>query len=138
MSFRLSPTIVSMVQFFVPDVAGLHPDPEVRYAELAALVGAQPVRPGERIASIEFTYDLDDWVARVGSVVHAKPSSGELEFDGATVLAIFPITDLHAAAPDATEMVVTDGRPIGINPSEWSNPFVPSRTTRRVLFDSPS
>ncbi|WP_433802212.1 hypothetical protein [Actinomycetospora sp. CA-084318] len=127
------------VEFFVP---GAGPDDaEARYAELAALVGASPAAPADRVRSLRFTRGAEEWTATVG-----RPLTGRLAArtdrrpprrsatsrsaptrdvaDPATVRAVLATGDGWA--------VVTDAAPVGpVDDSTWDNPFhVPAHDVR--------
>ncbi|NMO93542.1 hypothetical protein [Actinomycetospora sp. TBRC 11914] len=130
-----------MTAFFVP---GVGPDrAESRYAELAAIAGAEPSGPEDRVRSIRFVHGAEEWTATVG-----EPLSGQMTrtarhpvrrasapsrtvSDPASVQAIFAVGDSWA--------VVTDAGPAGeVRDSTWDNPVTVShRDTRQVVrFDA--
>ena len=113
--------------FFVPNA---RPEAqEEAYANLARFAH-QPVAPvGERIYSITFHSNMQEWTATVGELLYGhtlpprrRPSAHQRAVqDSARVLAIF------AAAEPAPHIVVTDA---GINPrvaSALVNPFMAGR-----------
>ncbi len=120
--------------FFIP---GIEPaKQEGAYADLARLAHRSVLDPEERIYSITFHHDGEEWTATVGEKLHghtiADPRA-RAQFrrfsrsvsDEATVWAIFP---------GSPYIVVTDKR---FNPdvrSAWENPFLASVPRSVTLF----
>lgn len=122
-----------MTGFFVP---GVDPDQtEARYSELARSAAADVPGPTDRVRSVRFVQDAEEWTATVGETLSgrlAAPTSrrsapARRVTDPATVQAVFPT--------DEGYLVVTDGAPLGtVGDSTWDNPFtVPRRATRQVV-----
>ena len=109
--------------FFVPASA---PDTtEADYEALAKVAQRAVPELAERIYSINYRHDGEDWVATVGQTLHGSKTrmvrSGGRNVerrqslaDPATVLAIFP---------GAPFVVVTNHRLAGNVGSRWENPF---------------
>ena len=126
-----------MTGFFVP---GVDPDrSEARYSELAASAAADVPGPAERVHSVRFVRDAEEWTATVGETLSGRLAAPTARrsaparrvTDPATVLAVFPTDEGH--------LVVTDGAPLGtVADSTWENPFaVPQRAARQVVrFDA--
>lgn len=128
-----------MTDFFVPDVDGLPGDPEERYQELARRAGAVAPPHGERIRTVAFTSDREEWTATVGQTMRGTTSKGERLRPGPEVVAIFP-TLTSAALPDrftdranATEIVVFRPGTQG----EWQNPAM-IRGRQHEYFAAPA
>lgn len=115
--------------FFIPgaDADGQ----EAMYAALAAFAGAAPLPITERIYSVAFRHDAEDWVATVGErlsgakfvkrTVNGRRVEREMHLsDPAKVLAIFPGHPYR---------VVLDG-----TRSAWENPFNAGTPKRLVRF----
>jgi hypothetical protein len=125
--------------FFVP---GAEPDrAEGRWRELAELAGAPVVGPADRVRSVRFAQDAEEWTATVGEGLSgeltgasgrrrgaaAASARARRVTDPATVQAIFDTGDAY--------VVVTDVHPLGdVRDSTWENPFsVPRHRSRQVL-----
>ena len=109
--------------FFVP---GVNPeDQEEAYGDFATRCGRSLPPPEERIYSITFRHDGEEWVATVGKTLtgtgpagfrKGKRLAGSRELsDPATVLAIF------AGSPF---LVFTNKGPAAGVKSAWENPFM--------------
>lgn len=122
--------------FFVPGVPA--EKQEEVYASLAegCTRAVPPVK--ERVYSITFRHDSDDWTATVGMSLtgeryETKRSKGKRVerrrhfSDVAVVLAIFP---------DDPFMVITDGGTKAGVRSGWANPFMAGRPESIRLFSS--
>jgi hypothetical protein len=122
--------------FFVP---GATPEgQEAVFVELARFAGQLVPQLSERVYSITYDYDGEEWRATVGETLRgvrpkrsrSKGTKVEREmpvYDAALVLAIFPGTPY---------LVVTDSRPVGRVRSARQNPFlvdVPKSVTRFSL-----
>ena len=124
--------------FFTP--GGTREDQETVYAELARWCG-RPVPPlRERIYSITYRHDGEEWVATVGE--HLRGSQRSIRrrgrrkvettvpvADPATVLAIFAGTPF---------MVVTNFRIVPGIRSAWENPFLAGQPQSVTYFASPA
>jgi len=111
------------VDFNLPGVAA--EDLEERYSEYARFCSASVPEPSERIQSITFIHNGEEWTATVGEKLRGTKTEtrrrrGErVEVtsplsDDATVLAIFP---------GEPYKVMTDARPVTPLRSRWENPF---------------
>ncbi len=123
-----------MTAFFVPNARD-GKDEEL-YASLAKTASRSPLPQGERIQSISWTHDGEEWVATVGEQLRGTKTqmrtrqkkrvsvTGRLS-DPATVLAIFP---------GSPYMVVTNS---GLDPvrSRWANPFMAGQPTSVRRFE---
>ena len=123
-----------MSGFFVPNA---HPGKdEDLYASLAKMAGRSPLPPGERIQSISWSHNGEEWVATVGEQLRGTKTQmrtrqkkrvevTERLKDPATVLAIFP---------GSPYMVVTN---LGLDAvrSHWANPFMAGQPNSVRLFD---
>ena len=120
--------------FFVP---GVHPaDLEKAYAELARFAGRSVLEPDERIYSVTFRHDGEEWTATVGEQLRghtiADPRAraqyrriSRPVSDEATVWAIF------AGRP---YVVVTDSRSSPTVRSAWENPFLAGQPESVTYF----
>ncbi|MFC1944990.1 hypothetical protein ACFLX5_05915 [Chloroflexota bacterium] len=132
------PLMNSAPQFFIP--AAQPNEHEREYARLAGIAG-YPVPPlGERIYSITYRHDGEEWVATVGKRLHGKKPEkrdrqGNLKkrhkplSDPAVVLAIFP---------GVPYVVVTNHRIDDHVGSRWENPFYVGQPQLTILFDQDS
>lgn len=123
------------MQIFVPNV---EPESaEAAYQDLARFAACEPAPTGERIASISFRHDGNDWTATVGQslsglrVESKRRKGGRVQVktrlsDAAVVLAIF------AGRP---YIVVTDARPLGEKSSYWVNPFMAGQPESVSYFE---
>ncbi len=123
------------MKFFVPEVDAA--ETESLYAALAAFSRSQVPPANQRIYSIEFVHDGEEWTATVGKQLKGfktrtrRRKGKKVEVptgisDAATVLAIF------AGSP---YLVVTDARPIRDVASAWVNPFLAGRPKEVEFFD---
>lgn len=101
-------------------------DAERLYAAMAELCGVLVPEPAERMQSIIYEHNGEEWIAEVGRKLKGtrtdrrRRKGGPVDVitrrsDPAIVLAIF------AGNP---YMVVTDARPVGATISAWENPFL--------------
>ena len=126
--------MIEIPKFFVPTAT---PDnQEAKYASLAELCGVPVPRPGERIYSITFVHDSDEWTATVGESLRGirrrfsrsrgKRVERTLQLsDPAIVWAIFPGIPF---------MVVTNHRIEANVGSAWENPFYAGKPTSITYF----
>jgi hypothetical protein len=120
--------------FFVP--AATPEGQEFVFVELARLAAQAVPQPSERIYSITYDHDGEEWTATVGESLRGvrrnrRRSKGSLDreiplADAALVLAIFPGTPY---------VVVTDSRPVGRVRSE--NPFIAGVPKSVTRFSTP-
>jgi hypothetical protein len=120
--------------FFIPGVGSEHV--EDKYAEFARAV-RRPVPPvQERIQSITFTVDGEEWTATVGEQLRGVRTTrrrGQTRnvttplSDSATVLAIFA-GDPHWMCTDAQQGTLT--------PTAWENPFMAPPPHEVVRFET--
>lgn len=124
------------MKFFVPHA--VEGKDEELYEQLAKLAGRPVPSAAERIASIRWMHDGDEWTAVVGAQLRGTRTRMRTRqrkrvevttplSDPATVLVIFP---------GSPWLVVTDAPPIGPSRSRWVNPFmagVPTSSTRFEL-----
>jgi len=119
--------------FFVP--SSTPETQEADYADLAKACGVSLPKPVERIFSITYLHDREEWTATVGEqlagfrVRYSRRRSREIErttrlFDPAVVLAIF------AGIPYS----VFTNQGIGETRSRWANPFLVGSPTRMAYF----
>jgi len=121
-------------KFFVP--AATDEDVEQVYASFAKDSRRPVPPPGERIYSITYVHDGEEWTATVGERLSGKRhttsrSKGQsIErtqsvSDPAVVLAIFPGSPF---------VVVTNHRIVGNVGSKWENPFFAGQPTSVTKF----
>ncbi len=114
-----------MPSFFVPGAAP--ENQETEYEKLAKWCLRNSPKLGNRIYSITYIHNGEEWTATVGKPLRGKKiKTSRPVFDSATVLAIFP---------GEPYMVVTNSR---IDPnvkSYWENPFMAGRPNSVVFFD---
>ena len=114
-----------MPSFFVPEIAP--ENQEAEYKELAKWCSRAAPNMGDRIYSITFVHNGEEWTATVGEALRGKNiKTSRSVLDPATVLAIFP---------SVPYMVVTNSR---INPniiSRWENPFMAGKPSQVIYFD---
>jgi hypothetical protein len=123
--------------FFLPPIAHYDAsEQDAAYVEIAEKCGRSV--PAQRVYSITFRHDSDDWTATVGErltgsktqQIGPKDNSTEqttpLE-DAATVVAIFPGTPY---------LVVTDSGIISGGRTTWENPFYAGTPTSVTYFSS--
>lgn len=120
--------------FFVP--AATPETQEGIYAEFARWCGRALPSPEERVYSITFIHDGEEWTATVGQTMTGtrqvsrrvrgqKVQQTETRSDPARVLAIFPGDPF---------MVVTNHRIAGNVGSRWENPFFAGRPVSVTPF----
>lgn len=124
-------------EFFVP---AAEPDnQESVYADLANWCGCAFPSPSERIYSITYVHDGEEWTATVGAPLrgtrhkigrsHGKKVEHTIPLsDPAIVLAIFPGVPF---------MVVTNHRLAGNVGSAWENPFMAGQPRSVIRFSVP-
>ncbi len=130
-----------MTAFFVPKWADEDPrNDEERYAALAKLDGCVALEPHERIESITWIHDGEEWTATVGQQLRghksrqARRNGKQVEVkdprhDGATVLAIM--------AGRSTMVITNLGLVAGVR-SAWVNPLMAGDRPKRIVrFDAP-
>ena len=123
--------------FFVPQLTAAADSPQMTYAELAALAGRPVPADNERVYSITYVHDGEEWTSTVGETGTGerrvtvgrganKRERVERLSDGARVLAIF------AGDP---YVVVTNHLPgVGVK-TDWANPFyVGLSSVRHVIL----
>ena len=131
------PMMKSAPQFFVPDV----PDEsnESAWYQILAAFAQQPVPPErERVYSISYTHNGEEWTSTVGETSRGfrqrtigrgakKREAIDRLADPAKVLAIFPGNPYF---------VVTDKDLVSRVRSDWANPFMMGRDSIKsiVLF----
>jgi hypothetical protein len=124
-----------MTTFFVPN--SRDGKDEELYATLAKMAGRAPQPPGERIESISWTHDGEEWVATVGQQLRGtkiqmrtrqkkRVSVTERLSDPATVLAIFP----------GTPYLVVTNKGLDAVRSYWENPFMAGQPNSVRFFDT--
>jgi hypothetical protein len=120
--------------FFVP--AATPETQESVFAEFAKMCGVAVPPVEERVYSIVFTHDGEEWHATVGETMHGtkytthrvkgkKVERRQTVSDPALVLAIFPGVPF---------MVVTNQRIAGNIGSKWVNPFLAGRPESVTRF----
>lgn len=127
--------------FFVPTSAIDTPiDEEALYTGLAARCGLRPLSPDQRIYSVRYVHDGEEWTATVGETLHGirRRTRGrgrqKTEYtvpvsDAAVVLAIFP---------GVPYIVMTNkGLKEGVY-SAWENPFYAGQPKAVTYFSVPS
>ena len=125
--------------FFVPKIPP--ENQEAVYADLAAYASCAVAPIEERVFSIGYTHDGDNWVATVGQRLRGErpihhrqrrnspsPPPVRLE-DAATVLAIFQGSQCF--------VVVTDNGTFSGSRSRWSNPLYAGRPSTVIRFAYP-
>lgn len=123
--------------FFIPEIAPENFEPA--YAELARWCSRRVPTFEERIYSITFVHDGEEWVAAVGQKLEGKKLPDyrrrtkqrfyeQKVFDPAVVLAIFPGYPYLVATNHRL-----NGRGVGSN---WENPFLVGQPKSVVLFSS--
>lgn len=127
---------MSAPAFFVPDTDPEHV--EERYAGLAKWA-QRPVPPlGERVYSITYMHDGEEWTATVGEqlagVRRKEGTSRGRRIERVTQLAD-PATVL-AILPGTPYIVVTDHRTTRGVRSAWENPFMAGRPRSVTLFQN--
>ena len=128
-----------VMQFFVPGASA--DEAENVYAALAELCGIPAPRPGERIQSITFPHDSEEWTATVGQRLEGtrtdRRKRGGRTVDVTTRLRS-PVT-VQAIFPGIPYQVVTDGPPLGSARSAWANPFFAAQeeSIRRITYFEP-
>ena len=121
--------------FFVPRASD--DAAEAAYGELARFCGRTALPARERIYSIVYVHDGEEWTATVGRQLSGvkrwttrsrgrKIDHVEHPTDSATVLAIFPGVPF---------MVVTDARMVPGIRSYWENPFMVGKPRSIDLFE---
>jgi hypothetical protein len=119
--------------FFVP---GADPDhSEARYAELAERAGVAVPGPTDRVRSLRFVRDAEEWTATVGEALSGRLAAPTSRRSAPARRVTDPAT-VHAVLPtDEGYVVVTDGAPLGtVVDSTWDNPItVPRRAARQVV-----
>lgn len=123
-----------MAKFWVPgfDTA----DAEQAYLDLALWSGGTP--SSERIESIEFSHDGQEWRACVGeelwgSETRSRRHKGKIV---ETTRRLQDAARVVAILPGQPYKIVTSARPIGDDPSAWANPFYVGQPRRIKHFDS--
>jgi hypothetical protein len=120
-----------MTRFFVPQVG--EEQAEQAYTELARFAERSALPVEQRVESITFTHNGEEWTARVGATLSGSRSRSPRKrglappppvhlSDAAVVLAIFP---------GEPYLVVTDAGP---GRSRWANPFYAGRPADVVRF----
>jgi hypothetical protein len=120
------------VKFLVPKATD-EADAERLYAAMAELCGVPAPEASERIQSITYEHNGEEWIAEVGQPLRGTRTDRRRRKDGtvdittrlsdpAVVLAIF------AGNP---HQVVNDARPVGAVISAWENPFFVGETSVR-------
>lgn len=123
-------------QFFVP--AATPDNEESVYADFAKWCSRPVPERGNRIYSITYIHDGEEWTATVGEALRGKTlasprSRSKTPFyprslsDPAIVLTIFP---------GVPYMVVTNHRIVGSVGSAWENPFFAGQPKRVTLFSA--
>lgn len=123
-------------QFFVP--AATLDNEESVYADFAKWCSRPVPERENRIYSITYIHDGEEWTATVGETLSGKTLANprlrskatfypRLLSDPAIVLAIFP---------GVPYMVVTNHRIVGSVGSVWENPFLAGQSKRIILFSA--
>ena len=122
--------------FFVP--ATSPETQEVMFADLARFAGRPVPGLSERVHSITYIHDGEEWIATVGEPLHGvryqttgskdkKIERGHPVADPAVILAIFP---------GVPYKVVTNSHPVGNVRSAWENPFFAGQPKSVTCFSA--
>jgi hypothetical protein len=123
------------MKFFVPKA-----DDETKetiYVDLAGLCRSPVLPANQRVYSITFIHDGEEWTATVGRTLSGTRTRKRQRrgqridvtvnlSDSATVLAIFSGSPFQ---------VVTDAHPVGGSRSNWGNPFMAGNPSHVELFE---
>jgi len=121
---------MSVPAFFIP---GVQPeDQEECFRFLAERIHCAPPPIGERIYSISFRHDAEDWIAIVGEQLRGTKAVSR-RVKGKKIERVVPVSDgamVIAIFPGVPYRVWLDG-----SRSAWENPFLVGNPTSVVRFD---